>query len=93
MLCRLEVGTESSLDRSKSIKSCLMPIFEKSGNTNVLVRRLRSSSLVLVLKQQRHTRKPALHLDADISMINQLVLGVVMAAMKASFCCLQSGSQ
>ena len=34
---RLEVGTESSLDRSKSVKSFLMDLFLQSGNTDVQV--------------------------------------------------------
>ena len=32
---RLEVGTESILDKSKSVKTVLMQLFEKSGNTNI----------------------------------------------------------
>jgi hydroxymethylglutaryl-CoA synthase len=32
---RLEVGTETLLDKSKSCKSVLMQLFEKSGNTNI----------------------------------------------------------
>lgn len=32
---RLEVGTETILDKSKSVKSVLMQLFEPSGNTNV----------------------------------------------------------
>src|ERR1700760_134636 len=32
---RLEVGTETLLDKSKSVKSVLMQLFAKSGNTNV----------------------------------------------------------
>ena len=32
---RLEVGTETMLDKSKSCKSVLMQLFEPSGNTNV----------------------------------------------------------
>lgn len=32
---RLEVGTETLLDKSKSVKSVLMQLFEKSGNLNV----------------------------------------------------------
>ncbi|KAK8795664.1 hypothetical protein WA158_000321 [Blastocystis sp. Blastoise] len=32
---RLEVGTESMPDRSKSIKTYLMSLFEKEGNTNI----------------------------------------------------------
>ena len=32
---RLEIGTESQVDRSKSIKSYLMDIFEKNENTNI----------------------------------------------------------
>lgn len=32
---RLEVGTETLLDKSKSVKSVLMQLFEKSGNFNV----------------------------------------------------------
>lgn len=32
---RLDVGTESSIDKSKSIKSVLMQLFEESGNSDV----------------------------------------------------------
>ncbi|KEQ98166.1 hypothetical protein AUEXF2481DRAFT_471264 [Aureobasidium subglaciale EXF-2481] len=32
---RLEVGTETLLDKSKSVKSVLMQLFEESGNTDV----------------------------------------------------------
>eukprot|EP00123_Amoebidium_parasiticum_P000614 comp11463_c0_seq1/m.5898 comp11463_c0_seq1/g.5898 ORF comp11463_c0_seq1/g.5898 comp11463_c0_seq1/m.5898 type:complete len:447 (-) comp11463_c0_seq1:657-1997(-) len=32
---RLEVGTETIIDKSKSVKTCLMQLFEKSGNTDV----------------------------------------------------------
>ena len=32
---RLEVGTETLLDKSKSVKTVLMQLFEASGNTNV----------------------------------------------------------
>lgn len=32
---RLEVGTETMLDKSKSVKSVLMQLFEKSGNFDV----------------------------------------------------------
>jgi hydroxymethylglutaryl-CoA synthase len=32
---RLEVGTETIVDKSKSVKSVLMKLFEESGNTNV----------------------------------------------------------
>ncbi|KAI1611132.1 hydroxymethylglutaryl-CoA synthase [Exophiala viscosa] len=32
---RMEVGTETMLDKSKSVKSVLMQLFEKSGNFNV----------------------------------------------------------
>ena len=32
---RLEVGTETLLDKSKSVKTVLMQLFEPSGNTNV----------------------------------------------------------
>lgn len=32
---RLEVGTETLLDKSKSVKSVLMQVFEESGNSNV----------------------------------------------------------
>lgn len=32
---RLEVGTETIIDKSKSTKSVLMQLFEASGNTNV----------------------------------------------------------
>jgi hydroxymethylglutaryl-CoA synthase len=37
-LFRLEVGTESSVDRSKSVKSYLMQLFKESGNSDILVR-------------------------------------------------------
>lgn len=32
---RLEVGTESILDKSKSVKTVLMQLFESSGNSNI----------------------------------------------------------
>jgi len=32
---RLEVGTETILDKSKSVKTVLMQLFEKSGNTDI----------------------------------------------------------
>ncbi|CAK8685535.1 unnamed protein product [Clavelina lepadiformis] len=32
---RLEVGTETLIDKSKSVKSCLMQLFEESGNFDV----------------------------------------------------------
>lgn len=32
---RLEVGTETLLDKSKSVKSVLMQLFEESGNSNI----------------------------------------------------------
>ena len=32
---RLDVGTETLIDKSKSVKSTLMSLFEKSGNTDV----------------------------------------------------------
>ncbi|ESP05401.1 hypothetical protein LOTGIDRAFT_102908 [Lottia gigantea] len=32
---RLEVGTETIIDKSKSVKTVLMQLFEESGNTNV----------------------------------------------------------
>lgn len=32
---RLEVGTETLLDKSKSVKSVLMQLFEEAGNTNI----------------------------------------------------------
>lgn len=32
---RLEVGTETLLDKSKSVKSVLMQLFQQSGNTNI----------------------------------------------------------
>jgi hydroxymethylglutaryl-CoA synthase len=32
---RLEVGTETIVDKSKSIKTVLMSLFEKSGNANI----------------------------------------------------------
>lgn len=37
MPCRLEVGTESGVDRSKSIKTFLMALFEECGNTDIEV--------------------------------------------------------
>lgn len=39
MLYRLEVGTESNIDRSKSIKTFLMALFENSGNSDIEVSR------------------------------------------------------
>ena len=33
--CRLEVGTESALDRSKSIKTFLMTLFAEHGNNDI----------------------------------------------------------
>jgi hydroxymethylglutaryl-CoA synthase len=32
---RLEVGTETIIDKSKSVKTVVMQLFEESGNTNV----------------------------------------------------------
>ena len=32
---RLDVGTETLIDKSKSVKSCLMRLFEESGNTDI----------------------------------------------------------
>jgi len=32
---RLEVGTETIIDKSKSVKTILMQLFEKSGNANI----------------------------------------------------------
>lgn len=32
---RIEVGTETILDKSKSVKTVLMQLFEKSGNTDI----------------------------------------------------------
>jgi len=32
---RLDVGTETLIDKSKSVKSCLMSLFEPSGNTDI----------------------------------------------------------
>lgn len=32
---RLEVGTETLIDKSKSVKSVLMQLFEKSGNSSI----------------------------------------------------------
>ena len=32
---RLEVGTETIIDKSKSVKTVLMQLFEESGNTDV----------------------------------------------------------
>ena len=37
LFCRLEVGTESSVDRSKSIKTFLMTLFEECGNSDIEV--------------------------------------------------------
>ena len=36
-VCRLEVGTESALDRSKSIKTFLMSLFAEHGNNDIEV--------------------------------------------------------
>lgn len=36
-MCRLEVGTESALDRSKSIKTFLMTLFAEHGNHDIEV--------------------------------------------------------
>ena len=33
--CRLEVGTESALDRSKPLKSFIMALFAESGNYDI----------------------------------------------------------
>lgn len=41
--CRLEVGTESALDRSKPLKSFIMALFAESGNYDIEVRPLLSS--------------------------------------------------
>ncbi len=38
VVCRLEVGTESALDRSKSIKTFLMTLFAEHGNNDIEVR-------------------------------------------------------
>ena len=35
---RLEVGTESALDRSKSIKTFLMSLFAEHGNNDIEVK-------------------------------------------------------
>ena len=35
ILGRLEVGTETIIDKSKSVKSALMQLFTASGNSNV----------------------------------------------------------
>lgn len=32
---RVEVGTETILDKSKSVKTVLMQLFEQSGNTDI----------------------------------------------------------
>lgn len=32
---RMEVGTETIIDKSKSVKTVLMSLFEKSGNYNI----------------------------------------------------------
>jgi hydroxymethylglutaryl-CoA synthase len=32
---RLEVGTETIVDKSKSVKSTLMDLFQKAGNTDI----------------------------------------------------------
>ena len=36
--CRLEVGTESALDRSKPLKSFIMALFAESGNYDIEAR-------------------------------------------------------
>ena len=45
---RLEVGTETSVDHCKSIKTHLMQLFEASGNTDILVRALSVSGPMFV---------------------------------------------
>ena len=45
LCCRLEVGTESSVDRSKSIKTFLMALFAHSGNSDIEVHKLTCSRL------------------------------------------------
>lgn len=40
---RLEVGTESALDRSKPLKSFIMALFAESGNYDIEVRPSSSS--------------------------------------------------
>jgi hydroxymethylglutaryl-CoA synthase len=32
---RLEVGTETIIDKSKSVKTCLMQFFQDNGNTDI----------------------------------------------------------
>ena len=48
---RLEVGTETSVDSSKSIKSYLMVMFEEAGNTDVEVCGCRVVVVVVVVGQ------------------------------------------
>ena len=43
---RLEVGTETSVDHCKSIKTHLMQLFEASGDTDILVRALSVPTLL-----------------------------------------------
>jgi 3-hydroxy-3-methylglutaryl CoA synthase len=59
-LCRLEVGTESSIDKSKSIKTFLMALFADSGNTDIEVKCFSAYSrlLQLHLRKWRDTRMP-----------------------------------
>ncbi len=44
-VCRLEVGTESALDRSKSVKSSLLPLFP--GNSSIEARKFYTCKLHL----------------------------------------------
>ena len=52
--CRLEVGTESSIDRSKSVKSFLMTLFKQSGNSDVQVCSITNEVQSLQLKCAFH---------------------------------------
>ncbi len=49
---RLEVGTESSVDDSKGIKTYLMNLFEDSGNSDIEVGR-RRCLFILILVPER----------------------------------------
>ena len=42
---RLEVGTESAIDKSKSVKSVIMQLFDEKGNTDIEGTKLTQSFL------------------------------------------------
>ena len=58
-LCRLEVGTESALDGSKSIKTFLMSLFAEHGNNDIEVQHLEPSfdKMSLLLRAHRSLQR------------------------------------